>query len=261
METGFPADLVAGRSLRPDHAAFHRVRHCFAERSEPVCPDRLRKHRHGSTRHFDARRWTTSLARTAAPSTSHRSLFPTGPLFPPVLPVTAAEISAYYQQMFADNPNGSVINGVTYPVLPGLTIYGYLFNPQQAMTNYRIDLFAKTDLFYYQGSAVGTGPYTSGPMIRPISGALAVPVAARSAGTLRLLGRAGAQSGAGDCGALSHQRATAGYRLVRRVSARRLALPLEYRRGLQAHRLFCAHLRQDGRRVPAGRQHPDHRAG
>jgi hypothetical protein len=88
-----------------------------------------------------------------------------GPLFPPVLPVTAAEISAYYQQMYADSPNGCVINGVTYPVLPGLTVYGYLFNPQQAITNYRVDLFAKTDLFYYQGSAVGTGAYTSGPMI------------------------------------------------------------------------------------------------
>ena len=90
---------------------------------------------------------------------------PYGLLFPPVLPVTAAEISAYYEQMVADNPNGSVINGVTCPVLPGLTIYGYLFNPQQVMTNYRVDLFAKTDLFYYQGSAVGTGPYTSGPML------------------------------------------------------------------------------------------------
>jgi hypothetical protein len=89
---------------------------------------------------------------------------PYGNLFPPVLPVTAAEISAYYQQMYSANPNGSVINGVIYPVLQGLTVYGYLFNPQQAMTNYRIDLFVKTDLFYYQGSAPGTGAYTSGPM-------------------------------------------------------------------------------------------------
>jgi hypothetical protein len=90
---------------------------------------------------------------------------PYGNLFPPVLPVTAAQISAYYEEMYNANPNGSVINGVTCPVLPGLTIYGYLFNPQQAMTNYRIDLFVKTDLFYYQGSAVGTGAYTSGPMM------------------------------------------------------------------------------------------------
>jgi hypothetical protein len=89
---------------------------------------------------------------------------PYGPLFSPVLPVPAAEISAYYQQMCADSPNGCVINGVTYPVLPGLTIYGYLFNPQQVMTSYRIDLFAQTDIFYYQGSAVGTGAYTSGPL-------------------------------------------------------------------------------------------------
>jgi len=89
---------------------------------------------------------------------------PYGNLFPPVLPVTADHISAYYQQMYNANPNGAEINGVIYPVLPGLTIYGYLFNPQQAMTNYRLDLFVKTDLFYYQGSAVGAGPYTSGPM-------------------------------------------------------------------------------------------------
>ena len=89
---------------------------------------------------------------------------PYGPLFPPLLPVTAAEISAYYQQMYNANPDGAVINGVTYPVLPGLTIYGYLFNPQQPITNYRIDLFARTDIFYYQSSALGTGPYTSGPM-------------------------------------------------------------------------------------------------
>ena len=89
---------------------------------------------------------------------------PYGNLFPPVLPVTAAEISAYFQQMYSANPNDSVINGVTCPVLPGLTVYGYLFNPQRAMTDYRIDLFAKTDIFYYQGSAPGTGAYTTGPM-------------------------------------------------------------------------------------------------
>ena len=88
---------------------------------------------------------------------------PFGTLFPPLLPVTAAQISAYYTQMYNDNPGGSVINGVTYPVLPGLTIYGFLFNPQQPITNYRIDLFCKTDIFYYQGSAVGMGMWTSGP--------------------------------------------------------------------------------------------------
>ena len=46
---------------------------------------------------------------------------PFGNLFPPVLPVTSAEITAYYEQMYNNNPNGAVINGVTYPVLPGLT--------------------------------------------------------------------------------------------------------------------------------------------
>jgi hypothetical protein len=89
---------------------------------------------------------------------------PFGNLFPPVLPVTSSQISAYYDQMYNANPNGSVINGVTYPVLAGLTIYGYLFNPQQSILTYRIDLFCKTDIFYYQSSAQGTGAYTSGPM-------------------------------------------------------------------------------------------------
>ena len=57
-----------------------------------------------------------------------------------------------------------MINGVTYPVLPGLTIYGYLFNPQQAMTNYRIDLFVKTESSITRAARQATGAYTSGPM-------------------------------------------------------------------------------------------------
>jgi hypothetical protein len=97
-------------------------------------------------------------------------MLPFGTLFPPVLPVTAAEISAYYTMMLQANPSGTTIYGswtpgvtsVNYPVLPGLTIYGYLFNPQYPITNYRIDLFSKTDIFYYQGSAPGVGAYTAG---------------------------------------------------------------------------------------------------
>ena len=99
-------------------------------------------------------------------------MLPFGTLFPPVLPVTTAEISAYYAQMLAANPGGTTIYGswtpgvtsVNYPVLAGLTIYGYLFNPQRPITNYRIDLFCKTDIFYYQGSAPGVGAYTSGDL-------------------------------------------------------------------------------------------------
>jgi len=108
---------------------------------------------------------------------------PFGTLFPPVLPVTDAEISAYYTMMLQANPSGTTIYGswttgvtsVNYPVLPGLTIYGYLFNPQTAITNYRIDLFVITarfyyqgsgpGLFYYQGSAPGVGGYTAGNLI------------------------------------------------------------------------------------------------
>ena len=40
---------------------------------------------------------------------------PFGNLFPPLLPVTSAQISAYYQQMYNANPSGAVINGVTIP--------------------------------------------------------------------------------------------------------------------------------------------------
>ncbi len=97
-------------------------------------------------------------------------MLPFGTLFPPVLPVTSAEISAYYTMMLQANPSGTTIYGswtagltsVNYPVLPGLTIYGYLFNPQQPITSYRIDLFVKTDIFYYQGSAPGADAYTAG---------------------------------------------------------------------------------------------------
>jgi hypothetical protein len=100
-------------------------------------------------------------------------MLPFGTLFPPLLPVTTAEITAYYEQMLQANPSGTTIYGswttgvtsVNYPVLPGLTIYGYLFNPQHPITWYRIDLFVKTDIFYYMGSAPGVTAYTAGNLI------------------------------------------------------------------------------------------------
>lgn len=88
---------------------------------------------------------------------------PTGSLFVPVFPVTSQQISGAYQSALAANPNGASICGTTYPVLPGMTIYGYLFNPIQAITSYRVDIFSITDAFYYQSSAPGTGAPTSGP--------------------------------------------------------------------------------------------------
>ena len=88
---------------------------------------------------------------------------PTGSLFVPAFPVTSQQISAAYQSALAANPNGATICGSTYPVLPGMTLYGYLFNPIQPITSYRVDLFSITDAFYYQSSAPGTGAPSSGP--------------------------------------------------------------------------------------------------
>ena len=87
----------------------------------------------------------------------------TGSLFVPVFPVTSEQISAAYQSALAANPNGASICGTTYPVLSGMTIYGYLFNPIQPITSYRVDIFSITDAFYYQSSAPGTGAPSSGP--------------------------------------------------------------------------------------------------
>ncbi|HEV2425890.1 MAG TPA: hypothetical protein VGZ29_13760 [Terriglobia bacterium] len=88
---------------------------------------------------------------------------PTGSLFVPVFPVSGQQISAAYQAALAANPNGESICGTTYPVLPGMTIYGYVFNPVQPIADYRVDIFSITDAFYYQSSAPGTGAPTSGP--------------------------------------------------------------------------------------------------
>lgn len=88
---------------------------------------------------------------------------PTGSLFPPAFPVTSQQISAAYQSAIGANPNGSQICGLTYQVLPGMTIYGYILNLLQPITSYRVDLFCVTDAFYYQSSAPGTSPPVSGP--------------------------------------------------------------------------------------------------
>jgi hypothetical protein len=88
---------------------------------------------------------------------------PTGSLFVPVFPVTGQQISGAYQAALAASPNGAVICGTTYPVLPGMTIYGYVFSLVQPITSYRVDLFSVTDAFYYQSSAPGTGAPSSGP--------------------------------------------------------------------------------------------------
>lgn len=86
-----------------------------------------------------------------------------GNLFVPVFPATSGQISAAYQAAVSAYPNGSTICGTNYPVLAGMTVYGYVFNPLQPITNYRVDLFSVTDAFYYQSSAPGTPVPTSGP--------------------------------------------------------------------------------------------------
>jgi hypothetical protein len=88
---------------------------------------------------------------------------PTGSLFVPVFQATGGQISGAYQAALAAYPNGSTICGVNYPVLPGMTVYGYVFNLLQPITDYRVDLFSVTDAFYYQSSAIGTAPPASGP--------------------------------------------------------------------------------------------------
>src|SRR5579875_2693444 len=69
--------------------------------------------------------------------------------------------------MYNASPNGAVICGVHYPVLPGMTVYGYIFNlfatPGLAdIEDYRVDLFALTDQYYYQSSAPGVRPPQTG---------------------------------------------------------------------------------------------------
>jgi hypothetical protein len=92
---------------------------------------------------------------------------PTGNLLAPVIPLTSGQIQAYYDAMYNASPNGAVICGVHYPVLPGMTVYGYIFNlfatPGLAdIEDYRVDLFALTDQYYYQSSAPGVRPPQTG---------------------------------------------------------------------------------------------------
>ncbi len=94
---------------------------------------------------------------------------PTGNLFAPVIPLTAGEIQAYYDGMVSASPNGiKLCDGNTYPVLPGMTIYGYLFNlfatpGLGSIVDYRVDLFVRTDQCYYQSSAPGVLAPQTGP--------------------------------------------------------------------------------------------------
>ncbi|HEV2416939.1 MAG TPA: hypothetical protein VGX94_03980, partial [Terriglobia bacterium] len=86
---------------------------------------------------------------------------PTGNLFAPVIPVTQGQITAYYDSVYAASPHGiKLCDGNTYPVLQGMTIYGYIFNLYSTagltdIRGYRVDLFVLTDVFYYQSSAPG----------------------------------------------------------------------------------------------------------
>ncbi|MGH9468775.1 MAG: hypothetical protein ACRD1N_00360 [Terriglobia bacterium] len=92
---------------------------------------------------------------------------PTGNLLAPVIPLTAGQIRAQYQAMYDASPTGAVICGTNYPVLPGMTIYGYVFNlfvtpGQNDIEDYRVDLFVLTDQYYYQSSAPGVGQPLTG---------------------------------------------------------------------------------------------------
>lgn len=94
---------------------------------------------------------------------------PTGNLFAPVLPLTQGQITAYYDSVYAASPNGiKLCDGNTYPVLPGMTIYGYIFNLYSTpglvdIQSYRVDLFVRTDQYYYQSSAIAAVAPSFGP--------------------------------------------------------------------------------------------------
>ena len=86
-----------------------------------------------------------------------------GNLFVPAFQVTSAQISAAYQSASSASPNGATLCGAPFPVLPGMTLCGYVFNPLKPVAGYRVDLFSVSDAFYYQSSAPGTPPPASGP--------------------------------------------------------------------------------------------------
>ncbi|MDE3180392.1 MAG: hypothetical protein KGM47_12125 [Acidobacteriota bacterium] len=94
---------------------------------------------------------------------------PTGNLFAPVIPLSAGQIAAAYDQMYNASPHGiKLCDGNTYPVLQGMTIYGYIFNlfSTEGLTDiqdYRVDLFTLTDQYYYQSSAPGVTQPLTGP--------------------------------------------------------------------------------------------------
>ncbi|MGH9397162.1 MAG: hypothetical protein ACRD18_09980 [Terriglobia bacterium] len=94
---------------------------------------------------------------------------PTGNLFAPVIPLTAGQIAAAYDSVYQASPHGiKLCDGNIYPVLQGMTIYGYVFSlfATPGMTqiqNYRVDLFTLTDQYYYQSSAPGVTQPLTGP--------------------------------------------------------------------------------------------------
>lgn len=94
---------------------------------------------------------------------------PTGNLFAPVLPLTIGQIQAAYGAAFAASPNGiKLCDGNTYPVLQGMTLYGTIFNlfataGLNTIEDYRVDLFTRTDQYYYQSSAPGVSQPRTGP--------------------------------------------------------------------------------------------------
>ena len=89
---------------------------------------------------------------------------PGGNLFNPVLQISSAEIAGACAATVAAYPNGAPVCTSTgiqtlYP-LNGMTLFGYVFNLLQPITNYRIDIFSLSDQIYYQSSALGSGPYS-----------------------------------------------------------------------------------------------------
>lgn len=110
-----------------------------------------------------------SLGPDGFPTNFSPVTLPTGNLFAPVLPLTSGQIQAAYDAAFAASPNGiKLCDGNTYPVLAGMTLYGTIFNlfataGLNTIEDYRVDLFTRTDQYYYQSSAPGVSQPRTGP--------------------------------------------------------------------------------------------------
>ncbi len=96
---------------------------------------------------------------------------PTGSLFCPPFNLSSGQISAAYDSVVDAYPNGwtRTCDGHVFYALPGMTVYGYIFNLYSSsgmldIQDYRVDLFVLDEYgtYYYQSSAPGSVAPSSG---------------------------------------------------------------------------------------------------